>query len=61
VPSTGRIWSEQKWCALKGRVVELRVEEDGDLHIALADASGDKPQNCIWLDGSAISVSRPVR
>ena len=39
----GRIWSEQKWYALTGRVVELRAEEDGDLHIALADVSGDKP------------------
>jgi len=25
------------------RVVELKVEEDGDLHIALHDATGDKP------------------
>ena len=30
-------------CVLTGRVVELRAEEDGDLHIALADATGDKP------------------
>jgi hypothetical protein len=43
VPSSERIWSEQKWYALTGRVVELRAEEDGDFHIALADASGDKP------------------
>jgi hypothetical protein len=43
VPSSERIWSEQKWYALTGRVVELRAEEDGDLHIALQDASGDKP------------------
>jgi hypothetical protein len=35
--------SEQKWYALSGRVIDLRAEEDGDLHIALADASGDKP------------------
>ena len=28
---------------LKGRVVELKVEEDGDLHIALHDVTGDKP------------------
>jgi hypothetical protein len=42
VPSSERIWSEQKWYALTGRVVDLRAEEDGDLHIALADASGDK-------------------
>ena len=34
---------ENRWYALTGRVVELRAEEDGDLHIALADASGDKP------------------
>jgi hypothetical protein len=26
---------ENKWFALTGRVVELKVEEDGDLHIAL--------------------------
>ena len=29
VPSSERIWSEQKWYALTGRVVELRAEEDG--------------------------------
>jgi hypothetical protein len=29
---------ENKWFALTGRVVELKVEEDGDLHIALHDA-----------------------
>ena len=34
---------ENKWYALKGRVVELKVEEDGDLHIALYDITGDKP------------------
>jgi hypothetical protein len=43
VPSSERIWSEQKWYALTGRVIELRVEEDGDLHIALQDATGEKP------------------
>lgn len=43
VPSSERIWSEQKWYALTGRVVDLRAEEDGDLHIALQDATGDKP------------------
>jgi hypothetical protein len=41
VPSSERIWSEQKWYALTGRVVELRAEEDGDLHIALQDANGN--------------------
>jgi len=34
---------ENKWFALTGRVVELKVEEDGDLHIALHDATGNKP------------------
>jgi hypothetical protein len=43
VPSSERIWSEQKWYALTGRVVDVRAEEDGDLHIALQDATGDKP------------------
>jgi hypothetical protein len=40
--SSERIWSAQKWYALTGRVVDLRAEEDGDLHIALADVNGDK-------------------
>ena len=33
--------SEQKWYALTGRVVDLKVEADGDIHIALEDASGN--------------------
>jgi hypothetical protein len=41
--SSERIAAEQKWYALTGRVIDLRAEEDGDLHIALVDASGDKP------------------
>jgi hypothetical protein len=31
--SSERIAAEQKWYALTGRVIELRAEEDGDLHI----------------------------
>jgi len=34
---------ENKWFALTGRVVALKVETDGDIHIALQDATGDKP------------------
>jgi hypothetical protein len=34
---------ENKWFALTGRVVAVKVEADGDLHIALSDATGDKP------------------
>jgi hypothetical protein len=35
-----RMPSEQKWYALTGRVVGLKVEADGDIHIALEDATG---------------------
>ena len=41
--SSERITAEQKWYALTGRVIEVRAKADGDLHLALADASGDKP------------------
>ena len=37
-----RMPSEQKWYNLTGRVVGLRVEADGDIHIALEDATGNK-------------------
>lgn len=33
---------ENKWYALTGRVVAVKVEADGDLHIAIADATGNK-------------------
>jgi hypothetical protein len=33
---------ENNWYALTGRVVAVKVEADGDLHIALQDATGDK-------------------
>jgi hypothetical protein len=36
-----RIPSEEKWYALTGRVVGLKVEADGDIHIALKDATGN--------------------
>jgi hypothetical protein len=41
--SSPRIAAEEKWYALTGRVVELRTEADGDLHIALQDVTADKP------------------
>jgi hypothetical protein len=34
---------ENKWFALTGRVVAVQVEADGDLHIALGDATDPKP------------------
>ena len=36
-----RMPSEQKWYALTGRVVDAKVEADGDIHIALQDANGN--------------------
>jgi hypothetical protein len=35
-----RMPSEEKWYALTGRVVDAKVEADGDIHIALEDATG---------------------
>jgi hypothetical protein len=40
---SGRTGIENKWFAVTGRVVDLKAETDGDLHIALQDATGDKP------------------
>jgi hypothetical protein len=37
-----RIASEQNWYKLTGRVVDIRVEADGDIHVALKDATGKK-------------------
>jgi len=39
--SEERMPSEEKWYALTGRVVEAKVEADGDIHIALEDATGN--------------------
>src|SRR6516165_12677596 len=35
-----RLPSEEKWYALTGRVVDAKVEADGDIHLALQDADG---------------------
>jgi hypothetical protein len=37
-----RLSSEQKWYKLKGRIVDIRVEADGDIHVMLQDATGNK-------------------
>jgi hypothetical protein len=39
--TTERMPSEQKWYALTGRVVDAKVEADGDIHIALVDTTGN--------------------
>jgi hypothetical protein len=41
--SSERTGIENNWFALTGRVVAAKVEMDGDLHVALQDATGDKP------------------
>jgi len=38
-----RMGIENKWFAPTGRVVAIEVEADGDLHIELGNATGDKP------------------
>jgi hypothetical protein len=40
---SGRTGIENKWYALTGRVVTVKAETDGDLHLELQDATGDKP------------------
>ena len=40
---SGRTGFENNWYALTGRVLAVKVEADGDLHIALQDATGEKP------------------
>ena len=35
-----RLPAEQKWYALTGRVIDAKVEADGDIHLALQDADG---------------------
>jgi hypothetical protein len=39
--SESRMPSEERWYALTGRVVDAKVEADGDIHIALEDATGN--------------------
>ena len=40
-----RMPSEEKWYALTGRVVDAKVEADGDIHIALEDACRKQHRN----------------
>jgi hypothetical protein len=45
--SSKRIAAENKWYALTGRVVDMKVEADGDVHVALRDATGNKPGSVV--------------
>src|ERR1700746_3359179 len=38
--SSERTGIENNWFALTGRIVDVKVEMDGDLHVALQDATG---------------------
>ena len=38
-----RIGIENNWYSLTGRVVAVKIEADGDLHLAVQDTTGDKP------------------
>jgi hypothetical protein len=40
--SSARTGIENNWFALAGRVLAVKVEMDGDLHLALQDATGEK-------------------
>ena len=40
-----RTRSENNWYAVTGRVVAVKVEADGDLHIELSDATGDNRES----------------
>jgi hypothetical protein len=44
-----RIASEQRWFALTGRVEDVRVEGDGDVHVALVDAR-DKQAGTVGVE-----------
>jgi hypothetical protein len=39
---SGRKPQEQQWCKVTGRVVDIRVQEDGDVHFELQDVTGTK-------------------
>ena len=39
--TTERLPPEQKWYAVSGRIVDAKAEADGDIHLALQDATGN--------------------
>lgn len=38
-----RLVAEQRWYTVTGRVTGMKIEADGDLHIELEDANGNRP------------------
>ena len=49
-----RLPSEQKWYALTGRVVDAKVEADGDIHLALQIIQIGEERRKITLCGKFI-------
>jgi len=47
-----RVPSEEKWYALTGRVVDAKVEADGDIHLAVENAT----ENNVGTVGAEIPV-----
>ena len=47
-----RVPSEKKWHALTGRVVDAKVEADGDIHLAVENAT----ENNVGTVGAEIPV-----
>ena len=47
-----RVPSEKKWYALTGRVVDAKVEADGDIHLAVENAT----ENNVGTVGAEIPV-----
>ena len=43
---------------LTGRVVAVKAETDGDLHIAPSDATGDKPRIVVVLMSNRTTIAR---
>ncbi len=59
--SSERTGIENNWFALTGRVVAVKVEMDGDLHLALQDATGDKAGIVVCEIRIAASNAKPKR
>jgi hypothetical protein len=58
--SSKRIAAENKWYALTGRIVAMKVEADGDVHVALQDATGNKPGSVV-VEVPAKPIWCPIR
>lgn len=58
--SSNRIPAEQKWYVMTGKVDKIKVEADGDIHIELVDASGNKP-GTVGVEVPCGQIWRPLR